>query len=158
MKTITNIIFGLAILLLLPTGMDNTAGITGTVTLQTAGTVNVGRNVALEYGHYHVPEYQNPYYLVCFDPLITNIVLTLTECGRGLSRIEPEKDTERRVVPNNPVLETVVIQDTPAETLEVTEPAQGNPGNDKSVGRAGEKCEKDMCELGDRGATGKKDK
>ena len=155
MKTITNVIFALIILSLMPAGTNGAIGITGTVIFQPAGTVNAGRNVALEYGHYQMPEYQNPYYLVCYDPLITNIVLTLTECGRGLSRIEPENDTERRVVPNNPILETAVIQDVPAET---PEPAQGNPGNNKPVGNAGEKCNKGMCENGNSGATGKKDK
>jgi hypothetical protein len=45
---------------------------------------------------------------------------------------------------------TPIVDDTESnDTPVVTAPVQGNPGNDKPVGNAGEKCEKGMCENSD---------
>jgi hypothetical protein len=39
-----------------------------------------------------IREYANPYYIVCFDPLMTNVVLTLPTCGSGEAVTERDND------------------------------------------------------------------
>jgi len=58
------------------------------------------------------------------------------------------------VHPASPVVSLVPVE-TVSEDNSVSTPAptQSNPGNDKSVGHAGEKCDKGMCENPD-GKTG----
>lgn len=107
-------------------------------------------------------QYPNPYYIVCDDPLLTNVTL-VNACGMGASTDEKqdepanvpavvtvEPDTRPQepnqefpyeppiIVPQEP--ETPVVVPTP-ETPET--PAEdtcehGNPGNTKCVGNAGE--------------------
>jgi len=66
----------------------------------------------------------------------------------------PQTDTGTIVPPvvSTPIVDIPIITETPVEPPIVT-PVSGNPGNDKNTGKAGEKCNKSMCENSD-GETG----
>jgi hypothetical protein len=84
------------------------------------------------------------------------------DSGRVEKNVKSDESTESTI--ELPVIEdTAVVEPTVTEVPVVTPPAveptqeptveKGNPGNDKPVGNAGEKCNKNMCENAD-GQTG----
>ena len=107
-------------------------------------------------------EYHNDDYVACGTMQATE---TRTEANKAI--VEPTI-TATPDMPAAPAIETpetpIVIDDggetITEDTTDNTPPTvseNGNPGNDKAVGHAGEKCDKGLCENAD-GVTGEKGK
>lgn len=99
-------------------------------------------------------QYPNPYYIVCNDPLLTNVTLANT-CNGTIAQPTKKNAAESSTEPpSTSVPPVVVVTETPViiiddggETIPTETPStpetpdtcnNGNPGNTKCVGNAGE--------------------
>jgi hypothetical protein len=97
----------------------------------------------------------NPFYSICADPLFTGGPVLMLDCGEGSPARKDRKPADA-IPTTETITETITTVETViTETVTDESPADvlGNPGNDKAVGHAGEKCDKGMCENTD-GETG----